>query len=96
MMEVERCLKLQGLVATARCYLLPAIKGGNRACQGRWGEVSELVHVAAGKAWPCSHIVCLQHALRMLLVIDHDVHNVSVSCAGGVLCQKCFTAAIHF
>jgi hypothetical protein len=32
----------------------------------------------------------------MLLVIDHDVHNVSVSCAGGVLCQKCFTAAIHF
>lgn len=36
MVEMDRCLKLQSLVVQARHCLAPALRGGNRACQGRW------------------------------------------------------------
>lgn len=35
MVEMERCLKLQALVVAARRALVPALRGGNRACHGR-------------------------------------------------------------
>lgn len=36
MVEMDRCLKLQSLVVQARHCLAPALRAGNRACQGRW------------------------------------------------------------
>jgi hypothetical protein len=35
MVEMDRCLKLQSLVVQARHCLAPALRGGNKACQGR-------------------------------------------------------------
>jgi hypothetical protein len=35
MVEMDRCLKLQSMVVQARHCLAPALRGGNRACQGR-------------------------------------------------------------
>lgn len=37
MVEMDRCLKLQALVVEARQCLAPFLRGGDRACQGRWG-----------------------------------------------------------
>ncbi len=36
MVEMDRCLKLQSLVVQARHCLAPGLRGGNKACQGRW------------------------------------------------------------
>jgi hypothetical protein len=35
MVEMDRCLKLQSMVVQARHCLAPALRGGNKACQGR-------------------------------------------------------------
>lgn len=35
MVEMDRCLKLQSMVVQARHCLAAALRGGNRACQGR-------------------------------------------------------------
>lgn len=35
MVEMDRCLKLQSLVVQARHCLAPALRGGNKACEGR-------------------------------------------------------------
>lgn len=35
MVDMDRCLKLQALVVEARQCLAPALRGGNKACDGR-------------------------------------------------------------
>jgi hypothetical protein len=39
MVEMEKCLKTQALVVQARHCLAPALRGGNRACEGRCAVV---------------------------------------------------------